>query len=124
LRWRRAFTTARNFTITPTSHADLVQSGLAQARQQFEKSFDRERTILAVIDAPTPELTSAATAALQRKLSGDTQHFESVQPLVPENFFGKERGCSSRGGGRRVTGQFEAAAPLIEIIAGDPSIGD
>ena len=116
--------TARNFTIN-TDINTLISSNLDWRKRdnQFEKSFDRERTILAVIDAPTPELTSAAAAALQRKLSGDTQHFESVQPLGAGEFFEKNGllflPVAEVG---RVTGQFEAAAPLIEIMAGDPSI--
>ncbi len=116
--------TARNFTIN-TDINTLISSNLDWRKRdnQFEKAFDRERTILAVIDAPTPELTSAAAAALERKLSGDTEHFESVQPLGAGEFF--ERNgllflpVAEVG---RVTGQFEAAAPLIEIMAGDPSI--
>jgi len=116
--------TARNFTIN-TDINTLISSNLDWRKRdnQFEKSFDRERTILAVIDAPTPELTNAAAAALQRKLSGDTQHFESVQPLGAGEFFEKNGllflPVAEVG---RVTGQFEAAAPLIEIMAGDPSI--
>jgi hopanoid biosynthesis associated RND transporter like protein HpnN len=116
--------TAQNFTIN-TDINTLISSSLDWRKRdnQFEKSFDRERTILAVIDAPTPELTSAAAGALQRKLSGDTQHFESVQPLGAGEFFEKNGllflPVAEVG---RVTGQFEAAAPLIEIMAGDPSI--
>ena len=116
--------TARNFTIN-TDINTLISSNLDWRKRdnQFEKAFDRERTILAVIDAPTPELTSAAAAALQRKLSGDTQHFESVQQLGAGEFFEKNGllvlPVAEVG---RVTGQFEAAAPLIEIMAGDPSI--
>jgi len=116
--------TARNFVIN-TDINTLISSNLDWRKRdnQFEKAFDRERTILAVIDAPTPELTSAAAAALERKLSGDTQHFESVQQLGAGEFFEKNGllflPVAEVG---RVTGQFEAAAPLIEIMAGDPSI--
>ena len=116
--------TARNFTIN-TDINTLISSNLDWRKRdnQFETAFDRERTILAVIDAPTPELTSAAAAALERKLSGDTQHFESVQQLGAGEFFEKNGllflPVAEVG---RVTGQFESAAPLIEIMAGDPSI--
>ena len=116
--------TARNFIIN-TDINTLISSNLDWRKRdnQFETAFDRERTILAVIDAPTPELTSAAAAALERKLSGDTQHFESVQQLGAGEFFEKNGllflPVAEVG---RVTGQFEAAAPLIEIMAGDPSI--
>ena len=116
--------TARNFTIN-TDINTLISSNLDWRKRdnQFEEAFDRERTILAVIDAPTPELTSAAAAALERKLSGDTRHFESVQQLGAGEFFEKNGllflPVAEVG---RVTGQFEAAAPLIEIMAVDPSI--
>jgi hopanoid biosynthesis associated RND transporter like protein HpnN len=94
-----------------------------QRDNQFEKAFDRDRTILAVVDAPTPELTSAASAALAQKLSGDTKNFESVQPLGSGEFFEKNGllflPVADVG---QLTGQLESAAPLIEIMAGDPSI--
>jgi uncharacterized protein len=118
------FYTARNFTIN-TDINTLISSNLDWRKRdnEFGKAFDRERTILAVIEAPTPELTSAAATALEKKLSGDTRHFESVQPLGSGPFFEKN--------GllflpvpevAEITGQFESAAPLIEIMAGDPSI--
>ena len=118
------FYTARNFSIN-TDINTLISPNLDWRIRdnQFEKAFDRERTILAVVDAPTPELTSAASAALARKLSGDTKHFESVQPLGGGEFFEKNGllflPVAEVG---RLTGQFESAAPLIEIMAGDPSL--
>ena len=90
---------------------------------QFEQAFDREKLILAVVEAPTPELASAAANALAEKLKTDTRNFEAVQPLGSGEFF-------ARNGllflpteeVARTTAQLEAAAPLIEIMAGDPSI--
>jgi hopanoid biosynthesis associated RND transporter like protein HpnN len=118
------FYTARHFKIN-TDINTLISQNLdwRQRDIKFEEGFDRERTILAVVDAPTPELTGAARAALEQKLSGDTQHFESVQALGGGEFFEKNGllflPAAEVG---RLTGQFEAAAPLIEIMAGDPSI--
>jgi hypothetical protein len=118
------FYTARHFSIT-TDINTLISPNLDWRKRdnQFETAFDRERTILAVVDAPTPELTGAASAALIRKLSGDTTNFESVQPLGSGEFFEKNGllflPVAEVG---RTTGQFESAAPLIEIMAGDPSI--
>jgi uncharacterized protein len=118
------FYTARNFVIN-TDINTLISSNLDWRKRdnQFGQAFDRERTILAVIDAPTPELTSSAAAALGHKLGGDTRHFESVQPLGSGEFFEKNGllflPVAEVG---QVTGQFESAAPLIEIMAGDPSI--
>ena len=118
------FYTVRHFKIN-TDINTLISQNLdwRQRDNQFEQAFDRERTILAVVDAPTPELTEAARAALEQKLSGDTKHFESVQALGAGEFFEKNGllflPVAEVG---RLTGQFESAAPLIEIMAGDPSI--
>ena len=118
------FYTARHFKIN-TDINTLISQNLdwRQRDNQFEQAFDRDRTILAVVDAPTPELTGAARAALEQKLSGDTRHFESIQALGGGEFFEKNGllflPVAEVG---RLTGQFESAAPLIEIMAGDPSI--
>ncbi|HEY2210005.1 MAG TPA: MMPL family transporter [Bradyrhizobium sp.] len=118
------FYTARHFKIN-TDINTLISLKLDWRLRdnQFEQAFDREKTILAVVDAPTPELTGAARTALEQKLSGDTKHFESVQPLGAGEFFEKNGllflPVAEVG---RLTGQFESAAPLIEIMAGDPSI--
>jgi hopanoid biosynthesis associated RND transporter like protein HpnN len=118
------FYTTRHFSIN-TDINTLISSNLdwRQRDNQFGEAFDRDSTILAVVDAPTPELTSAASHALEQKLSGDSKHFESVEPLGSGEFFEKNGllflPVADVG---RVTGQFESAAPLIEIMAGDPSI--
>jgi uncharacterized protein len=118
------FYTSRNFEIN-TDINTLISPTLdwRQRDNQFDKAFDRDRTILAVVDAPTPELTSAASAALEQKLSGDTKHFDSVQGLGSGEFFDKNGllflPVAEVG---QITGQFESAAPLIEIMAGDPSL--
>jgi hopanoid biosynthesis associated RND transporter like protein HpnN len=118
------FYTTRHFSIN-TDINTLISSNLdwRQRDNQFGEAFDRDSTVLAVVDAPTPELTSAASHALEQKLSGDSKHFESVEPLGSGEFFEKNGllflPVADVG---RVTGQFESAAPLIEIMAGDPSI--
>ena len=118
------FYTARHFSIN-TDINTLISANLdwRQRDNQFGEAFDRERTILAVVDATTPELTSAASSALARKLSGDSRHFDSVEQLGSGEFFEKNGllflPVAEVG---RLTAQFESAAPLIEIMAGDPSI--
>ena len=89
----------------------------------FEKAFDRERSILAVVEASTPELANTASSALAKKLAGDSKHFEAVQPLGSGEFFEKNGllFLSTEEVGK-LTSQFSSAAPLIEIMAGDPSI--
>ena len=82
--------TARNFAIN-TDINTLISPDLDWRKRdnKFGEAFDRERTILAVIEAPTPELTATASAALAQKLIGDTKHFELVQPLGSGEFFEK-----------------------------------
>jgi len=90
---------------------------------QFDKAFDRDSTILAVVEAPTPELTNSAAAALEAKLKDDKTNFLSMQPLGSGEFFEKN-GLLFLPTQQvaEFAGQFEKAAPLIEIMAGDPSI--
>ncbi len=84
------FYTARHFSIN-TDINTLISDKLdwRQRDQEFDRAFDRDSTILAVVEAPTPELTSAAAAALFDKLKGDTTHFQSMQPLGWGEFFDK-----------------------------------
>ncbi len=118
------FYTARHFSIN-TDINTLISEKLdwRQRDQQFDRAFDRDSMILGVVEAPTPELTRTAAGALFDRLKGDTKHFRSMQPLGWGDFFDKngllflpteEVGST--------TSQFESAAPLIEIMAGDPSI--
>ncbi len=118
------FYTARNFSIN-TDINTLISPDLDWRKRdnQFGQAFDRDRLILAVVEAPTPELASSAAKALAEKLAGDIKNFKSVTPLGSGEFFEKNGllflPAEEVG---RVTGQLESAAPLIEIMAGDPSI--
>jgi uncharacterized protein len=118
------FYTARNFSIN-TDINTLISPDLDWRKRdnQFEQAFDRERLILAVVEAPTPELASSAAKALADKLAGDKTNFEAVTPLGSGEFFEKNGllflPVEEVG---KVAGQLESAAPLIEIMAGDPSI--
>jgi hopanoid biosynthesis associated RND transporter like protein HpnN len=118
------FYTARHFEIN-TDINKLISADLDWRKRdiQFDKAFDRDSTIIAVVEAPTPELTTSATSALYQKLVGEKQHFQSMLALGSGEFFEKNAFLflpKEQVG--RLTGQFEQAAPLIEIMAGDPSI--
>ena len=118
------FYTARHFAIN-TDINTLISQKLdwRQRDNQFGQAFDRDRTILAVVEAPTPELTRAANRALEQKLAGDKTHFESVEALGGGDFFEKNGLLFlPTADVASLTGQFQSAAPLIEIMAGDPSI--
>jgi hopanoid biosynthesis associated RND transporter like protein HpnN len=116
--------TARHFVIN-TDINTLISENLdwRQRDQQFEHAFDRERTILAVVEAPTPELVGVAADALFQKLKDDKANFSAVHPLGSGEFFEKNGLLFlPTEEVKQLTGQFEQAAPLIEIMAGDPSI--
>ena len=94
-----------------------------QRDQQFDRAFNQDSTIQAVVEAATPEMASVAAAALIDRLKDDKTNFVSMQQLGGGEFFEKngllllpEEVVAEK------TGQFESAAPLIEIMAGDPSI--
>jgi uncharacterized protein len=115
---------ARHFVIN-TDINKLISPDLDWRKRdiQFEQAFDREKLILAVVEAPTPELASSAANALADKLKGDTKNFEAVQPLGSGEFFARNGLLFlSTEEVAKTTGQLEASAPLIEIMAGDPSI--
>ena len=89
----------------------------------FEQAFDQERLIIAVVEAPTAEFASAAGAALEKKLSENHTNFESVRRLGAGPFFEKNGLLFlPTAEVAQLTGQFESAAPLLEIVAGDPSL--
>jgi hopanoid biosynthesis associated RND transporter like protein HpnN len=118
------FYTARNFKIN-TDINTLISPDLdwRQRDQAFEQAFDQDRMILAVVEAPSPEFASTAAAELVKKLSPDTTNFDSVRSLDGGEFFEKNGLLFlPREEVAQVTGQFESAAPLIEIMAGDPSL--
>jgi len=115
---------AKNFGIN-TDINKLISPDLdwRQRDIEFEKAFDQERLIIAVVEAPTPEFASAASAALEKKLAENHKDFEAVRRLGAGPFFEKNGLLFlPTEEVAKLTGQFEAAAPLIEIMAGDPSL--
>ena len=116
--------TARHFSIN-TDINTLISADLdwRQRDNAFEKAFDQERLILVVVDAPTAEFANAASAALANKLSSNNNDFDGVQRLGAGDFFEKSGLLFlPTAEVAKATGQFESAAPLLEIMAGDPSI--
>ncbi|GLR86775.1 MMPL family transporter [Bradyrhizobium iriomotense] len=116
--------TARHFAINTDINSLIAQNlDWRQRDQAFDRAFDRDATILAVVEAATPEMTTAAADALYAKLRDDKTNFVSMQQLGTGEFFEKNGLLflpTEEVG--KITGQFESAAPLIEIMAGDPSI--
>src|SRR5258707_6636150 len=118
------FYAARHFKIN-TDINTLISPDLdwRQPDIAFENAFQQERMILAVVEAPTPEFASAASTKLVEKLTPDKAHFDSVRSLDDSEFFQKNGLLFlPKEEVAQVTGQFASAAPLIEIMAGDPSL--
>ncbi len=118
------FYTAKHFSIN-TDINTLISPDLDWRKRDiaFDKAFDQERLILAVVEAPTPEFANAATAAMEKKLQSNTSNFDSVRRLGAGDFFEKNGLLFlPTAEVAQMTGQFQSAAPLIEILAGDPSL--
>jgi hopanoid biosynthesis associated RND transporter like protein HpnN len=116
--------TVENFAIN-TDINKLISPNLDWRQRDiaFEKAFDQERLIIAVVEAPTPEFASAAAAALEKKLEQNHVNFESVRRLGGGPFFEKNGLLFlPTAEVAQITGQFQSAAPLLEVIAGDPSL--
>ncbi|MCK1738118.1 MMPL family transporter [Bradyrhizobium sp. 138] len=115
---------SQHFAINTDINSLIAQNlDWRQRDQQFDRAFDRDATITAVVEAKTPEMASAASDALYAKLKDDKTNFQSMQQLGSGEFFEKNGLLflpTEEVG--KITGQFESAAPLIEIMAGDPSI--
>ena len=116
--------TAKNFSID-TDINKLISNELDWRKRDiaFDKAFDQERLILAVVEAPTPEFANAASNALEKKLAENKENFDSVRRLGAGEFFEKNGLLFlPTKEVEQLTGQFAAAAPLVEILAGDPSL--
>ena len=109
-----------------TTDINQLISGASPGRQRelaFEKAFPQFDTIIAVVDAPTPEQVSQAARALGAKLSGEKDQFRSIEELQGGSFF-------SRNGllfipveqlGKQTT-MLSQAQRLIQVLAADPSL--
>jgi uncharacterized protein len=95
-----------------------------QREVAFEKSFPpKEETILAVIDAPTSELATQATAALIQKLAPQKDHFHSILEAGGGPFFEKN-GLLFLPTQEVVglTKKLGEAKPLIQTLAQDSNL--
>jgi hypothetical protein len=89
----------------------------------FEKAFPQYELIVAVIEAPTPELVAKASDALTERLSHQKDLFRSIQQPQGGAFF------AQNGFLFETTDQLEPqlknltqAQRLVQVLAGDPSL--
>jgi hopanoid biosynthesis associated RND transporter like protein HpnN len=119
------FYASHHFAIN-TDVTTLISSNLPwrQNEIKYEESFpDRYKYILAVIDAPSPEMAELASSALTEKLGSDSRLFPSVVDLGGSPFFA-QNGLLFRpteGVGRLAQG-LAKSAPLLRVAVVDPSL--
>ena len=95
-----------------------------QRELAFEKAFPQHlRSILVVVEAPTPELTTQSTAALFDKLSSNKELFQAISQPGGGEFF-RRNGLLFLpvAETEKVAGQLRQAEPLIAQLATDPSL--
>ncbi len=89
----------------------------------LEKAFPQFETIVAVVDAPTPELADEATGALVARLSQQKELFQSIVQLKGGSFFAQNGFLFEKTAD--LAPQLKAltqAQRLIQVLAGDPSL--
>jgi hypothetical protein len=108
---------ATHFEINSDINALLSKSvGWRQREIVFENAFRQYGLIDVVVEAPTPELTSAATNALTQALAKDNPRFESVASAGGAEFFARH--------GLLFEPTDKLARTLSALSQGDALIGD
>jgi hypothetical protein len=115
---------ATHFTLT-TDIGQLIANNIPwrQREAAFEKAFPQYELIVAVIDAPTPELVAEATDALVARLSQQKNLFRSIQQPQGGAFFTQNgflfEALDQLGPQLKMLTQ---AQRLVQVLASDPSL--
>jgi hopanoid biosynthesis associated RND transporter like protein HpnN len=115
---------AANFQLNSDINA-LLPTNVEWRKQEleFEKAFRRFGLLEVVVDAPTPELASAATEDLAQSLSSDSKRFESVTDAGSSSFFAQHGLLFLPTQDlKRVTDGLVEGEPIIHDIAADRSL--
>jgi hopanoid biosynthesis associated RND transporter like protein HpnN len=115
---------ATHFSVTTDINQLISASSPGRQRElAFEKAFPQFDTIVAVVDAPTPELVQEATAALVTRLAPDKSLFKSIVELQGGAFFAQNgllfQSVEQLGPQMNLLTQ---AQRLVQVLAGDPSL--
>jgi hopanoid biosynthesis associated RND transporter like protein HpnN len=114
----------QHFAMT-TDINKLISSDLPYRQREFayEALFPQYDIIAVVVDAPTPEQVSQATAALYQKLSQHQDLFRSVSLPGGGEFFARNGLLfQSRDELKNTLDKLVPADPLIQVLASDPSL--
>src|SRR3984957_16641609 len=115
----------RHFAIN-TDVNQLISTDLPWRQRElaFAQAFrGNDEKILAVVDAPTSELASAASTALARDLAGQPKLFVSVRELSENPFFARNGLLflpADQVGS--TVGTLSQAQPLLQVLVTDPSL--
>jgi hopanoid biosynthesis associated RND transporter like protein HpnN len=116
---------ARHFVIN-ADVTKLISPDLPWRQREvaYQKAFTHgTQLIVAVVDAPTPELATTATQVLVDRLAPDKALFQSVESMATSDFFVRNRFLylpADEVAG--ITGQLSKAAPLMSQLANDPTL--
>ena len=115
---------ATHFSMT-TDINKLISTDMPWRQRElaFEKAFPQYELIVAVIEAPTPELVAEASDALTERLSQQKDLFRSVQQPQGGAFFAQNGFLfeSTDELGPQLKNLTQAQR-LVQVLAGDPSL--
>jgi len=117
--------TSQHFALN-TDISKLISTELPWRQREiaYEKAFPGSyESIVAVVEAPTAELTKLATSDLQNRLRGATDKFREVENLAGNPFF-QQNGLLflPTAEVKDTTEKLAKAEPLIGSLATDPSL--
>jgi hopanoid biosynthesis associated RND transporter like protein HpnN len=119
-----AWYAAAHFSMT-TDINQLISSNSPgrQRERAFEKAFPQFDAIIAVVEAPTPELVEQATAALVARLAPQTKFFGSIEQPQGGAFFGQNGLLfESVDQLKPQMEMFGQAERLVQVLAADQSL--
>src|SRR5208282_241451 len=115
---------ATHFSMT-TDINQLISSNSPGRQRElaFEKAFPQFDMIIAVVDAPTPELVEEATGALVTRLSQQKNFFRSIGELLGSSFFA-QNGLLFEPTEQLAPqmNMLSQAQRLVQVLAADPSL--
>nr|HEV8009267.1 hopanoid biosynthesis-associated RND transporter HpnN [Bradyrhizobium sp.] len=115
---------ATHFSMT-TDINKLISTDIPwrQREMAFEKAFPQYELIVAVVEAPTPELVAEASDALAARLSPQKDLFRSIQQPQGGAFFAQNGLLfeSTDQLGPQLKNLTQAQR-LVQVLAGDPSL--
>jgi hopanoid biosynthesis associated RND transporter like protein HpnN len=112
-----AFYAAHHFAIS-TDINRLISQDLPWRKREIAlmKTFpDRENSLIAVLDAPSPELANPAARRLEAALRPQDQYFQDIHSLQSSDFFSRE--------GLLFSSPEEVSARMSQLVDAQPFLG-